>query len=1588
MKKFLFFTFLVFYCYTSNAQQWFLSGQIVSTGNITPDYMITDAYQNTYISGAFSGVISTKNGTISAKGQADIFLTKRDDALNEIWTITIGGMGGSNAFTRVTLTNDGVLLIGAFVGSCQFSDNVTLTAQGGRDAFLAKYDFDGNFQWATHIASGTFTDAAILVDSDGNIITAGKSSTIVTFIGEGTPTPFPVGYVAKFSADGTRSWYTTISNAGSTGGVCVSVVPNGYVLGGTTKNAQTITASDKATQTISSAIVDKNYFYLIFLNKDGKYVKSVVGEGATGNDAVQLTGMTNQGNAICLGGNYQGGDFKFNGKLVGLPNAVSQDNFLLRINSTETDYDVLSQYVSSTGNNLLHNIGVRDNILYASGQLSGPSVFNYDKLNAGMFVAAYTLKSDSIVPIGAVSKISGTGTSDTRGLVFTPTGVKITGGFKNNITIENKTYTATGTNSGTYMAKGALIACIDSLGGKNIEGTNATDKTGELTIGIRGLLAASPYTITWSKRGVGALPQFNNQTSLTGLDAGEYVAKLSYNDNRSSRTRIFQVSAPNAFGIAGIVVADPSCTDIDPKGSITVTTTYAGSGTVLYTALQTADKDLQEAATPYNVTNETGVFTDCPLGRYLITIKLDGTDVSVSRPVSVIAENTVNPFNITISDIDPYTCSRVNVPDETGGFKATVSVAQSWYALVDAVTGATVERKTTGGATVYQFTDVDPSIYQVWTGIQACMQKSTNVSLLEPSAVIINSIDAVRESCSGLKDGMITVDAEGGNLGLNYTLYESVGGVKGDKVKGPQTDNDFDNLEPGDYIVSVTDGNSCPAEQAVTIASGYAVQVALDASTKQDACSDKDNGQFMVKTQGGPSSSYTYYLYAWGGTPGSKPTDATSTSTCLFDDLAATAAGYDVKAVDQVYGCSATLSEAVVIAKLDPIQATSITPSPTQCHNTATGKITVSGVKGGMGSYTVTVNAVAKKGDKDTEFVFDGLPYGTYMVHIVDDYGCSIADIPTEVTNALAIEFGTPQLAVTDVTCNGASTGQITVNASGGTTSLKYELLQDGAVYREQQVSKTFTGIPAGTGYAARVTDVNGCSATSNEFEIEEPSAILVSLDQKTNPKCYGGEDGTIKVTSSGGTGNKTYSISKADGSDPKPYQSDNLFTGLRAGKYIVTGKDANGCEQPSAEIELVNPEKVIIVSAVPTRATCKTPADGTITVTASGGTGSYNFGLGAAALEAQTNPYTFTGLAASTYSITVSDEFNCSTATDVVLERTPDPLLTAAQTQLVSCKPGLDGVITATGSAAAEGSSTFQYRLDNGSYGENSIFNGLDVGTYTVTVMDGNSCTANSPVTVRKAVNPDVSAIVEKNNVCFGSLNGEIKANSVSDGTPTEYWLRGTFEDKNTTGDFTGLHAGDYTVTVTDNFGCVGVSNGAKVTEPDASVTAQSDVKDASMPTAHDGAITVSKVAGGTAPYKIYCTNNLDVNESADGMEATFDGLLPGTYTVSVRDANQCLWSTAPVVNYVTGIEDMEANTLKIYPNPSDGRFVIEWDSKKDIRVNVEIYSMSGQLIYKTVIQTGVGGVRTTVDISRFPRGNYVLRVPELEIKQKLVVQ
>jgi len=543
-------------------------------------------------------------------------------------------------------------------------------------------------------------------------------------------------------------------------------------------------------------------------------------------------------------------------------------------------------------------------------------------------------------------------------------------------------------------------------------------------------------------------------------------------------------------------------------------------------------------------------------------------------------------------------------------------------------------------------------------------------------------------------------------------------------------------------------------------------------------------------------------------------------------------------------------------------------------------------VTGGDPQYTYSWTTNDGSGLNPTYQDQSGLSSGTYEVLVTDNNGCTTSESVTitQPDAALAITGD-----VTDVGCFGESTGSIDITVIGGTSPYTY-LWNTGAT------SEDISGLSAST-YEVLVTDANDCKTTES-FDINQPNAVLAVTGDVTDVSCFGESTGSIDITVTGGTSSYTYVWNTGATSED--------LSGLSAGTYTVTVTDANNCEI-SESFDINQPNAVLAVTGDVTDVSCFGESTGSIDITVTGGTSSYTYVWNTGATSED-----LSGLAAGTYTVTVTDANNCETSESFVIDQPGSGLLTSYTVVDVLCHNDATGSIDLTVSG---GTPDYTYLWSNGATTQD--LSGVTAGTYSVIVTDVNDCSVSeSGIVIEEPTNP-LSIVITKENATTGQGcdDGDATA-SVSGGTPGYTYLWSASANNQTTATAINLPSGTHTVLVTDANGCE-LEQGVVI---DCSNTCDAiisvdNITDVLCTDDATGSATVSasSIANPQATFT-FTWNTVPTQVDAGLTSSTISSLAAGIYTVSVTiDGTVC----QPVEQSVTITEP--ANALNVTATSTD---------------------------------------------------------------------
>ena len=645
------------------------------------------------------------------------------------------------------------------------------------------------------------------------------------------------------------------------------------------------------------------------------------------------------------------------------------------------------------------------------------------------------------------------------------------------------------------------------------------------------------------------------------------------------------------------------------------------------------------------------------------------------------------------------------------------------------------------------------------------------------------------------------------------------------------TGNDtLKNLCAGLYTVTTTNVNGCV--ETFTANLTQPTQLFANGSSNSVTCNGVCNGLAAVAPSGGTPT----YSYSW--------VSATSTpSTSSNTSIANLCPGVVTMTVTDSKSCTATYSTTIV---QPPAITLTVTKTNLNCGNICNGTASVTAT-GGIGAFSYSWSPSGGTGSQAT-----GLCAGDYTCTVTNNGNC-VKTITVTITSP-------PTISVTpiqqNILCNGASTGSVNLNPSGGTPSFTYSW--------SPNVSNTLTATTLTAGvYSYTITDALGCKS-SNTITITQPPAGTLTV-VSTSMTCNGVCDGTATGNMSGGTLPYTYSWTPSAA-------TSSVITNLCVGTYTLKVTDGNGCIiTKTTSISQPPPITVVIASVSPT---CNGQCNGSINATPAGGIAPYSYTLqpsiGASIIA---NP-PFTNLCAGSYTLTIKDTKGCVKTQTINLIQ-PNPITLSLTATSLNCANQCNATIS---TVVNGGTPAYTFTWSSGGTG-NTLSNQC-AGVHTATVTDSKGCQATGSVSITAP--PDLTvSITPTNPNCNAQCTG-ILSTTVTGGTPnyTINWNNGSSGNI-----INNLCSGTYTATVTDFLGCTKTQTASITTPPAITLTPTNGT--VSCAGSCDGTVSVTPTGG--SPGYFYSWNSVPAQSTA-----TATGLCVGNYVATVTDSKGCIASIA----------------------------------------------------------------------------------------------
>lgn len=472
-----------------------------------------------------------------------------------------------------------------------------------------------------------------------------------------------------------------------------------------------------------------------------------------------------------------------------------------------------------------------------------------------------------------------------------------------------------------------------------------------------------------------------------------------------------------------------------------------------------------------------------------------------------------------------------------------------------------------------------------------------------------------------LPTGSIIINNIIGGSG-NYILHWEKDGVDFQ----PQDPYNLNELESGSYDLTIEDADTgCltevepPIEDIVEL---DPLSVAIT-ETLQISC-EGDVGILEANPSGGTNGGYEY-LWSTGETTQSIQVGQGEYSVMVTDN--------GDSQVQEVY----------MFNYVNPLLTVEANMVNVVCKGEATGTIYLDISGGTGGPYTVSWLDTQDDGP-----VRNDLEAGEY-IYFVTDGECQV----TNENDPIVIKepegfFTVEKISQTNVSLNGETDGAFEILLENGLPPYTYTWFKDDQPYQPtaESTDTSLVGLGAGA-YQVVVIDDLGCEAILTQpIQIDQPSPLAIAELNTVNVNCKGNFTGSISVEVTG-IAPFTYTWYKqGDVSFSAP--NHKTIEGLSSGTYILSLSDNSVAPELSEVIVISEPDQELTAKAIPNITECFLGNEGSIQISAFGGTPPYRYSI-SNGIDFQENPV-YEALESGTYQVMVKDKNQCEYQTSVIL--------------------------------------------------------------------------------------------------------------------------------------------------------------------------------------------------------------------------------------------------------------------------------------------------------------------------------------------------
>lgn len=817
-------------------------------------------------------------------------------------------------------------------------------------------------------------------------------------------------------------------------------------------------------------------------------------------------------------------------------------------------------------------------------------------------------------------------------------------------------------------------------------------------------------------------------------------------------------------------------------------------------------------------------------------------------------------------------------------------------------------------------TDLSPGVYTftvtddngcTYTESRTLTRKTFNISAFVVSA-----------TCPGGEDGTIQVLPSNGVSPYTFD-WTGPNGFTGSTAQ-------IENLGAGAYQVVIQDATGCT--QTFTYDVSEPDPIVFNPTVNDESCVESGDGSITLAPQGGQAP----YEVAWSSTEGFSATGL-SVSQLLPGD-------YLAEITDQ-NGCVSDTLITIAPATALTVDFTSVNP---ECHGDFSGEITAEGSGGTPG---FTYQWAGSNGFSATGSTITGLEAGVYSLILTDSKNCLITET-VEITQPDPFDI----LLVTESSHCLQSDGEAYAEVTGGNGDYSFSWSDaDGNHITDDD---TLQNVPSGL-YVLTVTDVLGCSATT-WVTITDIGGDIEG--QITEVSCFGGSDGAITITVSGGTEPFAYEWSDTSG----VISTDAGISDIPAGNYAVLVSDANGCL--FSENFAVGEADELTADITVGEVSCM-GEDGTIEVEVEGGVEPYQISWTGPDGFSSTS-FELSGLSEGDYEYELTDANGCTSQGTVHMDVLPEiEVITDASDVL--CTGGTDGELSISVSGGLE-PLQIEWTGPNGFSSSELLLTDLGAGTYELTVTDAAGCTFEDEYEISEPSPFDAEFTVSTPgcNLEDGEIQVEITGGEAGD-TYTFEWIDDLGVNVGNDQDLIGVGAGTYTLTVENQNGCAETWE-VSLSNPVGDVV--STVVHEHCYDSHDGEITL-EITDVAEPFTVFWSGPGGFTSN----DQNIDGLTAGTYEYSIVGADGCatvgeaiVESPSPITTAfeTTGVCAGESTgSIATEIEGGEAPYTIQWSGPDGFVSQDENLSELAAGTYTATVEDAIGCVATfTAEVEESP--------------------